>query len=260
MSEISVVQLKESASDLPQRAVVEANKVASHYSGEVLLKVSKKSHIDPRIVCWSKMAAQYGENYYGLRLAVENMHQPGRGTVVGITSAGSGEGKTLTAINLAGALALDPAVRVLLIDLDLRSKTGGVSQYMGLSRTFGPGLIDAVRNNALRLEQVVHYIPDFNLYLMVSGGTVDAPYELLRSPRLAEVIASARQRYDYVIIDTTKIVKLPDTALVSRCMDGFLVVVRESVTRRGMLAEALDSMRPESVLGLVFNAGTLGDR
>jgi non-specific protein-tyrosine kinase len=260
MSEISVIQRKDSSVELQPRSQPEVGKVSPHYSGEKLLKVNNKSHLDPRLVCWSKLAPVYGENYFGLRLAVENLHTPGKGLVVGVTSAVSGEGKTLTAINLAGALALDPTARVLLIDMDLRSTQGGVSDYLRLPRSFGPGLIDAVRNRTLRMEQLVHYITDFNLYLMASGGTVEAPYELLKSPRLNEVIEEARQRYTYVIIDTPKIMKLPDTALISRCVDGFLVVVRGDSTRRGVLGEALDSMRPESVLGLVFNAESRASR
>lgn len=260
MSEIKVIQLKEAPVELQPRVPAEAGKIAPHYAGEVLLKINKKTHIDPRLVCWSKLAPVYGENYFGLRLAVENMHRPEQGMVIGITSPSDGEGKTLTAINLAGALALDPATKVLLIDLDLRRSQGGVNEYLGLARSFGPGLIDAVRNRTLKLEQAIHFVPDFNLYLMVSGGTVETPYELLKSPRFVDVINEVRQRYDYVIIDTTKIVKLPDTALIARCIDGFLVVVRENVTKRGVLAEALDSMRPESVLGLVFNGGSQIDR
>lgn len=256
MSEISVIQRKDSPVELQPRSQLEEAKVSPHHSGEKLLKLNNKSQLDPRLVCWSKLAPTYGEHYFGLRLAIENLHTPGKGLVIGVTSAVNGEGKTLTAINLAAALALDPAARVLLIDADLRSAQGGVSEYLGFPRSFGPGLIDAVRNGNLRMEQWVHYIPDCNLYLMASGGTVEAPYELLKSPRLNDVMEAMRQRYTYVIIDTPKITKLPDTALLSRCVDGFLVVVRGDSTRRSVLAGALDTMRPESVLGLVFNAGS----
>ena len=67
------------------------------------------------------------------------------------------------------------------------------------------------------------------------------------------LIDEARSQYDYVLLDTPPVVPVPDTALISRHVDGYLVVVAANSTPRRLLGETLNLLSPSAVLGLVFN-------
>jgi len=89
--------------------------------------------------------------------------------------------------------------------------------------------------------------------VLPAGRPAVAPYELLKSPRLEALLDEARQRYDFIVLDTPPFVPVPDCRLIAKCVDGFLVVVAAHRTPRGALAETLDLIDPGKVMGLVFN-------
>src|SRR5262249_24562885 len=166
-------------------------------------------------------------------------------------SAAPGDGKTITAINLAGALALAPETRVLLVEADLRRPS--ISQYLGWGDSSDPGLVDVVLDLALSLEDVVRPRPPFNLAVLPAGRCPAAFYEVLKSPRLGVLLEQARRHYDYIVLDTPPLVPLPDCQLLRQCVDRFLVVVAAHRTPRKLLVEALDTLDPAEIVGLVFN-------
>jgi Mrp family chromosome partitioning ATPase len=79
------------------------------------------------------------------------------------------------------------------------------------------------------------------------------PYELLKSSRLSEFLHLARQRYNYVIVDTPPLVPVPDTRLIADHVDGLMVVVAAHRTPRPLFEDALNMMDPAKVIGIVFN-------
>lgn len=211
--------------------------------------------IDARLVSLIAPESFEAEQYRRLRNAVERMHkQPGLGTVVGVCSALPGDGKTITAINLAGALAQDPHSRVLLVEVDLRRPSMTVADHLALGNLAGGGLVDAVRRTDLTLEQVVRRVARFNLSVLPAGGTPSAPYEVLKSVRFGELLTLARRTYDYVVLDTPPLLPVSDCRLIAKWVDGFLVVVAARRTPRAAVEEALNLLDPASVLGIVFNA------
>src|SRR5690349_23430269 len=88
--------------------------------------------VDARLVSLIAPESFEAEQYRRLRNAVERMPRNGAGTVVGVCSALPGDGKTITAINLAGALAQDPHARVLLVEVDLRRPSVTVGDQLAL--------------------------------------------------------------------------------------------------------------------------------
>jgi Mrp family chromosome partitioning ATPase len=229
---------------------------AAHYRGERLLKPTKRGSISSRLVCLVNPRAATAERYYSLRHAVEKLRPPTHGLVVAITSPGKGDGKTLTALNLAGALAQDPAASVLLIDLDIRQQASALAGLLDLKPQTSAGLIDWLTTPPERPDPPIGYLPDFNFYLLQSGGCAETPYELLNSAALGELMQQLRLRFDFVIIDAPQAIQLPDISLLARNVDGFLFVIRAGVTDSSMLEETLDQIQPEKVLGLVFNGDT----
>ena len=215
-----------------------------------------EGRVDPHLVCLLAPRSELAESYYRLRYVLETRRTAGSALVVGVTSPSQGDGKSLTGINLAGALAQDSRSRVLLLDLDLRRQGDGVSDYLGMKSAKERGIVDWIRETDDGEKPFTHYLERFNLHVMVAGSVPDLPYELLKSSRLDELISRARKEYDFIIIDTPQILRLPDTELVSRLVDGFLIVVRAGQTRQAKLEEALNLMTEDKVLGLVFNAVT----
>jgi capsular exopolysaccharide synthesis family protein len=215
----------------------------------------RDTRIEEHLVSLLEPRSFEAEEYRVIRHAVETLRKDANLQVVAVTSPAGGDGKTTTAINLAGALAQSRDARVLLADLDLRRPA--LARQLGLGgqrRT----LVDALIEPGIGLLETVAHLPRFNLSVAVTGGMAAAPYELLKSPRLAALLAEARARYDYVVLDTPPFVPVSDCRLVTKYVDGFLIVVTAHRTARGALAETLNLIDPSKVVGLVFNADKVG--
>jgi len=225
----------------------------AHHRGEQIVTLEQKK-IYTQLISLLNPDMPEAEHYRRLRYSVERLKKKGEGLVVGLTSPVSGDGKTLTSINLAGALAQNPHNRVLLVELDLRQPINTLRNYLGAPKKLnGPGVVDMVIDEALAWEKATYYLQDYNLYILPAGSPTRSPYELLTSDRMRTVLGEARKRYDYVIVDTAPIVLLPDSQLIAESVDGFLVVLAADVTPKKLLDEALALMEPNKVLGLVFN-------
>jgi capsular exopolysaccharide synthesis family protein len=191
------------------------------------------------------------DQYRGLRYTVETLRKDSALHVIGVTSPNPGDGKTVTTLNLAGALAQAPDARVLVIDADLRKPS--VAEYLGLGGSRPHGLTHALRDPACELGDVVQHFERFNLWVVPAGTPQASPYELLTSPRLDVLLRQARRDYDCVVIDTPPAVLLPDCRLIERWVDGFLIVVAAHKTPRAMVADAISQFDAAKVLGCVFN-------
>ena len=207
--------------------------------------------LDEHLVSLQAPSTAAAEQYRVLRHLVETLRKRASLQVLGVTSPGVGDGKTVTAINLAGALSQSDDARVLLIDMDLRRPA--IARYLAIAQA-RPTLADALGTPGLALKDTVIELPRFNLSVLQAPMSAASPYELLRSPKLEALLAEARQQYDYVVLDTPPFVPFPDCRLIAKSVDGFVLVVASNRTPRGVLAEALKAMDPEKAVGFVFNA------
>jgi capsular exopolysaccharide synthesis family protein len=210
-----------------------------------------KTQLDPHLVALTSPGSFAAEQYQGLRLTIERLRRGRTLQVIAVTSPAAGEGKTLTAINLAGALARggDDA-RVLLIDADLRRPA--VARQLAIDEC-SQGLTEAVESAAATLDSVTQRLKHFNLSIIPAGTRKGAVHHVLRSPRLDVVLAEARRRYDFVVLDTPPLLPVFDSALLANAVDGVLMVVAANQTPRKLLGEALNMLDPAKVLGIVFN-------
>ncbi len=174
--------------------------------------------------------------------------------LIAITSPVAGDGKTTTSINLAATLAQSSGSRILLVDADLRR--GSLGEQLGFGRSAGPGLAGAIATPC-SLESVVRRRPGLSFAVLPAGVCPPMPYEALRSGRMGEILAEARQQFDHVLLDTPPVVPVADLRGLSEWLDGIFLVVSAHVTPRGLLDEALSAMDPEKVLGLVYNGDDL---
>lgn len=169
--------------------------------------------------------------------------------VIVVTSGLPAEGKSTTALNLALALA-EGSSRVLLIDADLRRPS--IASSMGLEGQAG---LTTVLIGQAALDDVVQPWAGGALHVLTSGEVPPNPTALLDSERMEALLAHARTRYDVVIVDSAPVLPFADTTILARLADGAVVVVDCRRTRRGDLAETIDTLQAVSadVLGVFLN-------
>ena len=226
-----------------------------HKPAAILLK-----RVDPHLVSLVDPDSFEAEQYRKLRYVLEEKRISGRGFVVAVCSAAAGDGKSLTAINLAASLAQAPGTRVLLMDVDLRRESASLRSNLHIPKPDGPGMIDAILGTDVMLQDVARPIAGSNVFVMLTGACTAAPYEILSSTRFDELLAAAARQYDYVVLDAPPVVPVSDCRVIAMRVDGLLMVVAAHRTPRSMLEEALDLLGPDKLLGIVFNGSDLMPR
>jgi capsular exopolysaccharide synthesis family protein len=214
------------------------------------LPVTLPDEVDSHLVSLVSPAGLEAEQYRALRHMVEQKHKTDNLSVIAVSSPGVGDGKTTTAINLAGALAQGTDNSVLLVEADLRRPS--IAQLLGFTSS-GTGLVDAILDPTLTLADIVQARPPFNLSVVLGGQTPPSPYEVLKLPRLGALLDEARDRFDYIVLDTPPLVPVQDCRVLARWVDGVVLVVAADHTPRALLEAALDILDPSKVVGLVFN-------
>jgi len=180
-----------------------------------------------------------------LRLRVS---QPPRTILV--TSATSGEGKTLISANLAAGIAYDFNAYALLVDCDLRKSS--LSHWFGLHEGFG--LSDYLAGKK-EIPELLLQTEVEKLKILLGGSIPDNPTELIASARMEALIQELKSRYHdrYVILDSPPLLSTSEPEILSRFVDGVIVVVRAGVTPRETLRQAISSLEKEKILGFVLN-------
>jgi capsular exopolysaccharide synthesis family protein len=175
--------------------------------------------------------------------------RPAGAEVVAVTSSLAAEGKSTTASNLAASLA-ETGARVLLVDADLRRPS--IAGVLGIEG--GAGLTTVLSGQA-GVKEVVQEWGTHGLDVLASGPVPPNPAELLGSPAMRRLVQELRGSYDYVVVDTAPLLPVTDAAVLSRIVDGTIVVADAGRVRRGQVAQALANLDHVSgrVLGVVLN-------
>lgn len=187
------------------------------------------------------------ESYRILRTNL--LQHAARPRMFAVASAGQGDGKTVSAINIAGVLALKQDIRVLLVDADLRKRS--LAPQLGIPDS--PGLADVLSGQCPIEDAVIraHHCP--NLHVLPAGATPANPAELLDSQRWRDLCLTLRQRFDFLVIDTTPIGAVADYDLIQDACDGVLLVVRPEHTSRQDYIRAVRRIPKAKLLGAVIN-------
>jgi len=170
-----------------------------------------------------------------------------------VTSSLPGEGKSLTAINLAVSLAQDVGHSVLLIDADLRRPS--LSEYMGVpDRT---GLNECICEG-YPVSSAILRTAISRLDLLPAGKAIRNPVEILSSPMMRSLLGDLKQLAPErtIIIDTPPVLPFAETQAISTMVDGILFVIKEGETTVPELQDALEIIEGGKVLGVVFNGVT----
>ncbi|MEO8522607.1 MAG: CpsD/CapB family tyrosine-protein kinase [Acidobacteriota bacterium] len=214
------------------------------------------SVLDPHLVAALAPQSLAAEQYRSLRTRLKRAEGGRAVRVIVITSPAKGDGKSLTAANLALTMAQEFQQRVLLIDGDLRRPS--VHRLFGLED--GPGLTDVLMGGA-ELNQALVNVENHHLTLLPAGAIPNHPAELLGSASMRRVLDTLRTRFDRILIDLPPVAPLADLHIVAPMADGLLMIVRAGVTPRPAIERALAGLDMSKVLGLVLNesGGNNGD-
>jgi non-specific protein-tyrosine kinase len=176
----------------------------------------------------------------------------GRPRAFVITSAGVGEGKTLTAVNLSWLLAQTDGIKALLIDADLRLPRA--ADYLGLDTDFG---LSEVLTGGTKLADAIIKVQPSGLHLLPGGASREDVAELLSGPRFGHLLDEARKIFDYIIIDAPPLGVFTDANLLINSADAALLVVRAARTRYSVVDQLLEQLPRERMLGVVLNGAEI---
>lgn len=176
--------------------------------------------------------------------------------IIGVSSAMTGEGKSLSSVNLAYSTS-QLGKRVLLIDCDMRRSS--LADKLPIKKS--PGLSDylAGQSHADNLIQLCGIKDDeCAFHTIASGRTPPNPIELLSSERMKKMLTLLRENYDYIILDLPPVGEVSDALAVAKITDGMLVVVRQNYCDRIALSSAIRQFEfvDSKILGVVFNSTT----
>lgn len=192
-----------------------------------------------------------------LRTQVMHRLRENNWNVLGVTSPGHGEGKTLTAVNLAVSLAMETTQTVLLVDANLRNPS--VHEVFGLKNC--PGLTDYLLDDAPVEDLLVH--PGIGRFVLLPGGrAISNSTEILTSPKMLALVEEFKHRYParIIIFDLPPLLHTADVLAFSPYTDSLLLVVEEGKTTAEEVQRALSLVKnSRPVLGTVLNkAGQMG--
>jgi len=190
------------------------------------------------------------EAYRNLRSSLLYMTQEPRPRTLLVTSSVPGDGKSLTATNLAITMAMGRS-RVLLVDADLRK--GNLQKRLEVQADTG---LTEVLLNDTDWRQAVKATPVENLFLLPRGATTQRSSEFFIGPVMDKFLKEIAAEYEYVVIDTAPVMAADDVTSLAPRVDGVLFVVRAEKTSARVAHAALNMLyqRKASVLGIVFNS------
>jgi polysaccharide biosynthesis transport protein len=210
--------------------------------------------VDSSIVTLHKNRSSLSEAFRGIRTAVFFGCQQGNIKVIQVTSPVPGDGKSTVAANMAVSIA-QSGRRVCLIDCDFRrprvAKIFGLKEDVGLVQVIG---------GKVELEDAIQETSIENLFSVTCGRRPGNPSELLSSERFSDALASLREQFDFVIVDTPPILVVSDPANVASMVDAVILTVRlrrnlkPIATRAAQMLHSINA----NMLGVVVNGIGVG--
>jgi protein-tyrosine kinase len=166
-----------------------------------------------------------------------------------VTSAAPQEGKTLVAVNLAVAISKEIHSNAILVDGDLR-RPGIHLEKTKSAKGLSNYLSDGVPISEILVNSEIE-----KLRIILAGASTRKSTELIRSRKMGELLESLKGLGDntYIVIDSPPIMATSDPSLLSKMVDGIILVVRAGYTSRESVQGAMKSIDRQKIIGIVFN-------
>ena len=210
------------------------------------------ARLNEKVVIDQNMNAASREQYRRLAAVLHDAQSSTNLQVVMVASAVAGEGKTLTASNLALTFSESYQKRVLLIDGDLRRPTLHSVFRLDTASGLADGLL-STGDTKMLVRQV-----STRLAVLPAGRPSSDPMAGLTSERMKRLLDEARQSFDWVILDTPPVMLLPDAHLMASMVDGAVLVVRAASTPHELVRRASEAVGRPRILGVVLNRAEPG--
>ena len=197
------------------------------------------------------------EQYKILREQLKRLRTEAGVRSIAITSPVKRDGKTTVSVNLAAAIALEYEEKVILIDADLRAPS--VHRYFNDDGTYG--LTEFLSSNSLgNIGELVRDTHVSGLRYIPAGKPTRFASELLAKEKMRRLIEEVHSEFPghMVVIDSPPVLATPDPMVLSRFIDGVVMVIRAGKTPKDYLAKALSSFSSSKILGIVLNGADLG--
>jgi len=211
-------------------------------------RVVVSTGLDPAVVAALAPGAAIAEQYRTLRTRLAQSEQGAAAAVILVTSPGRGEGKTLTATNLALTIAQDCQTRVCIVDADLRHPR--VHALLGVPET--PGLAEVLTGEATLADALVT-LEHHQIAVLPAGKSSTQPAESLGSTAMRRTLQTLRTQFDRVIVDAAAAFPLADVGILAPIVDSVVLVVQAAVTTKPAIQNAVSIIGPDRVLGVVLN-------
>lgn len=208
------------------------------------------NRVESGIVALTNEDALVLEQYRSLRTKVLKMARLPDKNAIMITSSSPGEGKTVTAINLALTIVKGVEQNVLLVDCDLRCPD--VHKKLGFEPKYG---LSHYLNEQIDLPSIIHKTNIPKLSIIPAGETTSLSPELLASERMIKFIKEVKSRYNdrYIIFDVPPIMPVTDSSVLVEHVDWAIFIVQAGRTPRSTVASALSLFDRNKILGIVMN-------
>ena len=189
------------------------------------------------------------ESYRGIRTRILFSSTVSQPKSILIVSAMEGEGKTISAANLAVIMARTGS-RVLLLDCDMRKPR--MNSIFGLEREKG---VSNILVGDCSISDAVHKTDIENLNLIPCGKIPPNPSELLGSKAMREMLATLSRSYDRIVIDSPPVTAVTDAVVLSKAVDGVVVVLQANKTERVLAKRAIEQMQAVNahIFGIILN-------
>jgi len=194
--------------------------------------------------------SSFAEGIKTLRTNLTFMSPDNPPSTILVTSAGPGEGKTISSVNMAIAIAQSGS-ETLLVDTDLRRPR--IHNALDLDKTAG---VSGLIRGESTLQTAVQSTDIEDLFCLTSGEVPPNPSEMLHSDRFHDLVDQMRRQFDRVIFDSPPLAAVSDALIISNTVDGALLVVEFGKTRRETFLRSLERLHGVGapLLGFVLNS------
>lgn len=212
-------------------------------------------HQEYHLATMEEIDSMVTEQYRILYTKISNLIEKKTRKVFAISSAMPGDGKTVTALNLAVVIARDFGKKTLLLEGDFRRPS--MSPYLKVE--LEDGLVDLLLRETdmhsplIPFADVLIPFADDNLSVLPAVKSVPNSMGLLSSRRMRELLETVKEEYDVILIDAPPVLPLADMGLFEKVVDGIILIVRAERTPRSTLLKAIDALSTDKLVGIVLN-------
>lgn len=196
------------------------------------------SGIDPRVVAYYAPGSLIVEQYRNIKTYISSLNGGDLFRSIMVTSPNRREGKSLTSVNLAVAMAEDKDKTVILADLNFRAP-----EVSNLLNVKAPKGLSDYFNNDVRLDEILTKTSINNLMMLSSGNMPSNPAGFFTYQKIKELITELEKHFNYIILDTPALIPFADARTFAPAVDGVILAVCAGKTRREVVWRAQEQIK-----------------